>query len=80
MQNLMIQESHQQGKDAPRDTDDEAGVFTCALLSGPGSLFQPRADSFHSLFYLHTEPPVPSSGEDTPAVPFGKLPLLSPGL
>lgn len=58
----------------------KAGVFTCALPSGPGNLFQPTAGFSHSLFHLHTELLVPSSHANIPAVPFGRLPVLSPGL
>lgn len=76
----MIQESHQQGKGASREVDTEPGVLTCVLPFGPGSLFQPRADFFHSLFHLHTKLLVPSSGANIPAVPFGRLLVLSLGL
>ena len=75
--NLISEGKEPQGKYM---LSQKARVFTCALPSGPGSLFQPRADFSHSLLHLHTELPVPSSGANIPAVPFGKLPVLSPGL
>lgn len=83
--NLMIEEESilTRKRQEPREKQtlsQKAGVFTCARPSGPESLFQPTADFFHSLFHLRTELLVPSSGANTPAVPFGSLPVLSPGL